>query len=826
MNDRSPRLSDEDSFNTAMADAFADAGNLHDILFQNRDPDPDAGMRDSAEDGLVPEDIRARGQEEMEATYGLTGESATARIAEEMALHGPRPIASEPDTRQVWLNGDRPLTFDDPVPPDIQAAFDQIGASIEMELEVVAPEGYQMEDEREQLIWATVHRYHTQVVRLEKRIDQVSQECNTLRKTESQRIAEQGRDPASVELETKTRELLSLSSKRDRYEQFRDYAADLYFHHTKQVWAPRRGSHVSQTGDVVPRVDGKDFARAARAGHDTRELPEGTLIAVAGGKEWTDHDRIYKHLDRCLKEHPDMVLAHGGAKGVQQIASSWARNRDVPQEAFVPQWKNHGDDRGAAIKARDDAMLRARPAKIVHFAVPDTRPPRLCTEAKKHSIPVEPVAERTRNLRTAPPHESPHRVDTAARLGQQEDAKHRLHDAKNPVPPLSAEKIAGPVEIALPGGRTGTLITADEAPALQDSQARPTLVHASQSRHQDPAVPEGTRDAKYADAVVHGPSHVAEASSPPYLAPSEEPKTVADGMRVMVDAVAPDTAENETVRTSITHRIVDVFHSMISGPGGLTDRTDDLADRQNNLHRENFGGEITLNQLSETGQELEHGHNSLDLFEQARAELAATAEELTGEKWVPRPSPDAERSQPVSAAAADAAELVERLQKEHDMARMPKGFPVAVTAYQDGADQETVDREMDRVLAHRPDMWIAHGNSHGTLELVANWADRNNVPQALFELDKGQTGASSIRARDYQIIDTVKPQGVIEFKAENSSKSTFLAEKARNDKIPVHNVVVPKEPSTQQRRDETQNRSQGESMRQTLSTGKSAGMSM
>lgn len=844
MNDRSPRLSDEESFETAMADAFARAGiqqdpefldtdralsqpsstAVNDALFDNRDPDPAADTRDAAQGRPDPDELRGHGREEVQDAEGPGAQSATALMAEQMALHGARPIDGEPDTRDVWFNGDQPLSFEDAVPPHIQAAFDQIGAAIEMLAEVTTPDGYQMGDEREQFLWSIVHGYHAQVTRLEKRIDQVSEESNALRKTEGQRIAEQGRDPASVELEKKTEELLSLASKRDRFEQFRDYAADLYFHHTAKVWAPRRGTHVSRTGDVVPRVDGKEFTRAARAGHDTRELPEGTLIAVAGGKAWTDHDTIYKHLDRQLRDHPDMVLAHGAAKGVQHIASTWARNRDVAQATFVPQWKQH-EDRGGAIKARDDAMLRARPAKIIHFAVPDTRAPRLCTQATRHSIPVETVRERVQGRETAARRETTHRPDTASRLPQQQDAKDRRIDMTNPVPDLPAGKLRGPVAISLPGGATHTLIAPDEAPPLPAPRTRPTLVLASDSSHDNPRLPERARDAKYADAVVHAPAHAAEAPSPPYLATADDRLTAADGMRAMVDEVAPDTEENEGLRATLAHRIVDVFHSMISGPGGLTDRTDDLAHRQKTLERENFGGEITLNRMSETGQQLEHGHTSLDRFEEARAHLARTAEQLTGEKWTPRPSADEGRSPPVSSAASEAAELVERLQKERDMARLPSGFPVAVTAYQDGADRETVDREMDRVLKHRPDMWIAHGNSGETLQLVSDWADRNKVPQALFELEKGQTGPNAIRARDHHIIDMAKPRGVVEFKAENG-RTTFLADKARNDKIPVHPVVVAKAPAMQQLKDEAQTLSHAETARRTISAGKSAGMSM
>ena len=1057
MNDRSPRLSDEEPFNTAMADAFADAGNVHDALFENRDFDPAVFGRDSAENGLDPDDLRERSPEEIETAYGLTGNSATARIADDMALHGARPIASEPDTRDVWINGNRPLTSDDPFPPDVQAAFDRIGEGFEMLLNATAPHGYQMEDEREQFAWSIVHGYHAQVERLEKHIDRVSQECNTLRKTEGRRIAEQGRDPASVELETKTGELLSLAARRDRFEQFRDYTADLYFHHTKQVWAPRRGSHVSQTGKIATRVDGKEFARAKEAALDTREIPEGTLVAITGGKNWNDHDTVYRKLDEYLKRFPDMVLAHGGGQGANHIASTWVRNRadkGVTEIVFHPEWNKY-DKSGPAIRERDDRMLNANPDVVINFETPGVRASRLYERAQtdRLSIETENVIDETarrqaaaRRLaagkqaaearpavaevspqtvrtpvyagvgaRATPPETlaamttmsdwlakrgwhlhsgGAHGADTAFARGAEVSAKTvfvpwqgynkqeggefvvpssdildrareiaaSLHPAwdkcEDSARLLHARNVAivlGPnldtpvdalmcwTEDGKTVGGTGMAIRIAEkfdipvfnlatqypravceamidiekkAAAIQhetghtaaagrqeegqtraaasvetpvhsspaetvsapevDSSSR-TLATRAESRHANPTYPPGKIEARQADAILHGPSQpgpaqeaaprtveAAALDSPPtpfvsglldtarsilpgagkaadtrYPEPAAntvpqlaEPDAafsptpdISQAFAAMVDAAVPDTEENETVRRTLFHRVVDAVHSTVAGPGGVEDQADRLHDRRGTLAREDYGSEIGVFQTLENEEKLENALSAQDLLHNARATLAAVAEEQTGERWSPAPAPNPGTAKSVTAASAEASEAIDRLKMDRDRARLPQqGTPIAIAAWNDNTDREIVHEVLNQTLKARPDMYIAHGNGHGTPELVAEWAQNNGIYQATFEPDRHRHGNQAAAERDRRLFHTVQPQIVIEFQGP---KPTALAQEARKNNVTVWPVDDAKKEELRLAREaQVQARPTEQAMHQTLSTGKSAGMSM
>ena len=60
-----------------------------------------------------------------------------------------------------------------------------------------------------------------------------------------------------------------------------------------------------------------------------------------------------------------MILLHGGAtKGTDHIASLWARERNIPQVAFKPDFTVY--KRAAPFK-RNDEMLALKPAGIIVF---------------------------------------------------------------------------------------------------------------------------------------------------------------------------------------------------------------------------------------------------------------------------------------------------------------------------------------------------------------------------------------------------------------------------------------------------------------------------
>ena len=66
----------------------------------------------------------------------------------------------------------------------------------------------------------------------------------------------------------------------------RDLAAEGYRVETGETWRPRSGSHVSRTGALTSAaIDARDFARARKDKENRAHLPQGTLVAFAGGKD-------------------------------------------------------------------------------------------------------------------------------------------------------------------------------------------------------------------------------------------------------------------------------------------------------------------------------------------------------------------------------------------------------------------------------------------------------------------------------------------------------------------------------------------------------------
>ena len=93
-------------------------------------------------------------------------------------------------------------------------------------------------------------------------------------------------------------------------------------------------------------------------------LPDGTLVAITGGKAVADADAIWSTLDMARAKYGDMVLLHGGGPGVEKIAASWADARGVDQVVCRPDWSAHGK---AAPFRRNDELLNLLPKGVIAF---------------------------------------------------------------------------------------------------------------------------------------------------------------------------------------------------------------------------------------------------------------------------------------------------------------------------------------------------------------------------------------------------------------------------------------------------------------------------
>jgi hypothetical protein len=82
---------------------------------------------------------------------------------------------------------------------------------------------------------------------------------------------------------------------------------------------------------------------AIGAAHNIVEV--SMRVLVTGGRDYSDRDLLFAALDRIHQLRPITVLIHGAAKGVDTLASDWARSRKVLTNSFPPNWQDtsHAD---------------------------------------------------------------------------------------------------------------------------------------------------------------------------------------------------------------------------------------------------------------------------------------------------------------------------------------------------------------------------------------------------------------------------------------------------------------------------------------------------
>ena len=297
-----------------------------------------------------------------------TQTSQTAIACDQAALFGATPGPDEFDNREIW-NEDEALA-------GIEEAIHILAGT-------VAPDGTQLADERESLLWGFVNALHAQIQRLDRGIDKIAPEMKDLQREQD------GSEIKSCELERLTDRVQNLGDRRDAFEVMRDLAAEGYRAETGEIWCPRNGSHSSQTSKLTSAaIDARDYLRARKDRETSAYLPEGTLVAFTGGKDFADVTAIWHSLDSIKIKYGDMVLLHGGGPGAEKIAASWAEKNGVHQVVCKPDW---GRDGKSAPFRRNDVLLNFLPKGLVAF-------PRsgitnnMVDKARKIGIPVLLVA--------------------------------------------------------------------------------------------------------------------------------------------------------------------------------------------------------------------------------------------------------------------------------------------------------------------------------------------------------------------------------------------------------------------------------------------------
>ena len=278
-------------------------------------------------------------------TIETAGQSATATACEHAALYGAAaPERGEFDTREVWDRDDALTALDE---------------AVRILVRGVAPDGFQMADERESLLWGFVNMLDAQTRRLDRAADRLMPDLRDLQR------AQDGTEIKSRELELTTARAQNLTDRRDAFETMRDAAAEQYRAETGDVWRPKHGSHVSQTGRLTSAaIDARDFQRARQDRKNAAHLPQGTLVAIAGGKDVADPAAVIARLDQARAKYSDIVIVHGGGPGVEKIAARWAERNGVHQVVCKPDWDRHGR---AAPFRRNEELLNLLPKGVIAF---------------------------------------------------------------------------------------------------------------------------------------------------------------------------------------------------------------------------------------------------------------------------------------------------------------------------------------------------------------------------------------------------------------------------------------------------------------------------
>lgn len=288
--------------------------------------------------------------------------SPTEHVLNELQLHGYRPFADEPDQRHL---------------PDGSAVAGAVADIFDALIATLADT--RLEPDLDELLWSTVNLFHRAAERAGRELDD-----NERAQRRSQR-EQDGSEVKSVDLERLIAEGRTLIERQDALELMRDQAAEHFERHAGKPWFPRNGSKVSHRDLTSAIIESRDFLMARRRAEQEVLLPNGPKIIVTGGLDFNDHHLIWARLDQVKSRHPDMVLVHGKSpKGAEKIAALWARNRNVPQIGFAPDWTRHG--RAAPFK-RNDEMLQIMPKGVLHFpgtGINDN----LADKARKLGIPV------------------------------------------------------------------------------------------------------------------------------------------------------------------------------------------------------------------------------------------------------------------------------------------------------------------------------------------------------------------------------------------------------------------------------------------------------
>ncbi len=73
---------------------------------------------------------------------------------------------------------------------------------------------------------------------------------------------------------------------------------------------------------------------------------EAFFCLVVGSRTFTDYDLLRTKLNHILKNHNNIIIVSGGAKGADSLAEQYAKEKGYPVKIFPADWGRYGKSAG------------------------------------------------------------------------------------------------------------------------------------------------------------------------------------------------------------------------------------------------------------------------------------------------------------------------------------------------------------------------------------------------------------------------------------------------------------------------------------------------
>lgn len=229
--------------------------------------------------------------------------------------------------------------------------------------------------------------------------------------------------------------------------------------------------------------------------------------------------------------------------------------------------------------------------------------------------------------------------------------------------------------------------------------------------------------------------------------------------------------------------VVNLFHRAAARKSASVDRA---SDEIRALLASADGSEIHTSNLEEQIERAQSAEASMMAFEQMREVAASLYLDEVGSSWKPFTGSRPSHSKKITSAVVDARDFLRARAERRQAAHTPEGTPVVFAggraSFASNEDARTyadnIWATLDRVRDQVPDMLLIHGgDGKGADRLAAAWAERHEIQQLTFALDR-RLGARAGFKRNEQMLG-LNARYVVAFPGNGVTERLVIEAKAR-----------------------------------------------